>query len=147
VVHHFGFPEDAGNKRARKEACYYDLAIEKARSAPGDCQANLGAGIAELDHARNSLAALPYFCESVRLDGGRADVWLYAGICLTRLGRMAQAQAHLERSVVLDAGNSPTLSSIGDLNSRRGRMLRERRRIDRRSGGCFAFEVSESGCL
>ncbi len=120
VIHHFGYVEDATGRRAQKEKLYYTLALKNVAEASGNYQANLGAGIAELDHAKDAAQALPYFEKAIRLDERRASAWLYAGICLTRLARTAEARAHLDRSLAIDAANPLTASSLGDIFLRAG---------------------------
>jgi tetratricopeptide (TPR) repeat protein len=115
VIHHFGYVEDAAARRAGKETLYYELALKKAASSPGSCQANLGAGIAELDHAKNPAAALPYLRKAIAIESRSASVWLYAGICYARMGRSAEALAHLKQALAMDAANALAWSSLGDL--------------------------------
>ena len=115
VIHHFGYVEDSRAKRSQKETLYYDLALKKVAQSSGNYQANLGAGIAELDHAKNAAGALLYFIKAMELDSRGASAWLYAGICLSRLGRHTDALAHLNRSLAIDAANVLTWSSLGDL--------------------------------
>jgi len=115
VIHHFGYVEDAREKRAQKETLYYDLALKKVARSRESYQANFGAGVAELDHAKDAVAALPYFKKAIALDARIAAGWLYAGICFTRLGRTSEALTHLNRSLALDATNPLTSSSLGDV--------------------------------
>jgi Flp pilus assembly protein TadD len=115
VIHHFGYVEDAADKRAQKETLYYDLALKKVARSRNSYQANLGAGIAELDHAKNPAAALPYFQKAIALEARRSSAWLHAGICLTRLARNAEALTHLNRALAMDPANPFTSSSLGDL--------------------------------
>ena len=116
VIHHFGYVEDRNERRAEKETLYYDLALKKVAGSRNSYQANLGAGIAELDHAKNAAAALPCFKRALALDARRPAAWLYAGICLMRLGRNAEALSHLDRAAAMDAGNPLVASSLGDLH-------------------------------
>jgi glycosyltransferase involved in cell wall biosynthesis len=116
VVHHFGYAEDENERRAEKESLYYDLALKKVAGSRNSYPANLGAGIAELDHAKNPAAALPFFKKALALDARRPQAWLYTGICLMRLGRNADALSHLSRARAMDANNPLFASSLGDLH-------------------------------
>jgi tetratricopeptide (TPR) repeat protein len=120
VIHHFGYVDDATEKRASKETLYYELALKKVAKSRNSYQANLGAGIAELDHAKDANAALPYFKKAIALDGRKASAWLYAGICFTRQCRNAEALRHLTHALALDAKNPLTASSLGDLHLQAG---------------------------
>ncbi len=126
VIHHFGYVEDATEKRAGKETLYYELALKKVAGAKRSYEANLGAGVAELDHAKDARAALPYFMKAIGLDARRASAWLYAGICLTRLGRHAEALTHLNRSLAIDKANPLASSSLGDLFFQNGEHAKAR---------------------
>lgn len=127
VIHHFGYVEDSREKRSQKETLYYDLALKKVAASSESYQANLGAGIAELDHAKDAGNALVYFQKAIELDPRRASAWLYAGICLTRLGRNADALAHLDRALAMDPANALTSSSLGDLHLQTGDHTRAHR--------------------
>ena len=115
VIHHFGYVEDDEQKRKQKEKLYYDLAMRKVAGSRDNYQANLGAGIAELDHAKNPTAALSYFEKALAIHARRAAPWLYAGICLLRTGKTTVALTHLNRARAIEPKNILAASSLGDL--------------------------------
>lgn len=114
VIHHFGYVEEQAAVRKKKDAGYYQLALQKVRSHPEHFQAQLDAGMGALDHAHDPAAALPYFLRVCAMKPGNATGWLYAGICHTRLGRYAEAKEDLSRAAVIDPANSLVHRSRGD---------------------------------
>ena len=126
LIHHFGYVEDAEDQRLDKERIYYRLALKKVAAAPNSYQANLGAGMAELDHAKQAVAALPYFERAVALNPYLSSGWLYTGICLTRLGRLAEALPSLQRAIELAQASVLALSSLGDVHLQSGDFLEAR---------------------
>ena len=124
LIHHFGYVEDAEATRTEKEQRYYRLALKKVAASPNSYQANLGAGMAELDHAKQAEPALAYFRRAEALAPHLSTGWLYAGICLTRLGRHAEALTHLQRAVELEPANLLAASSLGDVYFQQGAFLR-----------------------
>ena len=115
LIHHFGYVEDAADHRDRKNQSYYEMALAKAAAAPGHYQAQLEAGMAELDHARRPAAALPYLQRARTLDPRRPAAWLYAGLCHTHLGAYAPALQQLDRATALDAHNPLAWRALGDV--------------------------------
>lgn len=115
VIHHFGYVEDAAAHRFQKETLYYSLALKKVHESPNSYQAVLGAGIAELDHAKQAKAALPYFEKAIDLCPYNSSGWVYKGLCLTRLGRYAEALKHVHRAIGMDRANALANSTLGDI--------------------------------
>ena len=115
LIHHFGYVEDAEAERARKNQAYYEMTLEKAAASPAQYQAQLEAGISELDHARRPSAALPYLERACSLAPRQPAAWLYAGLCHTRLGAWTQALPPLQRAVALDAHNPLAWRALGDV--------------------------------
>ncbi|WP_263374061.1 TPR domain-containing glycosyltransferase [Granulicella aggregans] len=115
VIHHFGYVEDAAVCRSQKENLYYSLALKKVLESPNSFEAILGAGIAELDHAKQAANALPYFEKAVALSPCHPGGWVYAGICLTRLGRYDEALKHIHRAINLEPANVLANSTLGDI--------------------------------
>ncbi|WP_263377089.1 glycosyltransferase [Granulicella aggregans] len=115
VIHHFGYVEDAAVRRSQKENLYYSLALKKVLGSPKSYEAVLGAGIAELDHAKQAKAALPYFEKAIGLSPYNPGGWVYNGICLTRLGRYDEALKHIHHAISLDPANALASSTLGDI--------------------------------
>lgn len=141
VIHHFGYVEDGAGRRAQKDGLYYELALKKVACAPDSYQAILGAGIAELDHAKRAAVALPYFERAIALGPAGASGWVYAGICLTRLGRHGEALTHLRRAIGLDPGNMLAASTVGDVCFQRAEYGEARRAYER------AVELGDGSAL
>lgn len=97
VIHHFGYVEDSEKARAEKHEFYHQLGVEKARLFPHDSRAHYELGLSELEHHRNPQAALACFERACQLDPRFNAAWVYAGVCLIRLGRLREALQHLER--------------------------------------------------
>ncbi len=114
VIHHFGYAEEHTDSRKKKDTSYYQLALQKVRTSPDDSQAQLEAGMGELDHAHDPASALPYFLRVCAMEPGNATGWLYAGVCHTRLGGYAEAMDELSRAAILDPLNPLMHRSLGD---------------------------------
>ncbi|MBB5061654.1 Flp pilus assembly protein TadD, partial [Granulicella aggregans] len=115
LIHHFGYVEDTTVRRSQKENLYYSLALKKVIGSPESYEAVLGAGIAELDHAKHAKAALPYFEQAIGLSPFSAGAWVYHSICLTRLGRYDEALTDIHRAISLDPTNALANSTLGDV--------------------------------
>jgi tetratricopeptide (TPR) repeat protein len=115
ILHHFGVVEDIDEQRKAKGSLYYSLALEKAATSKRSYRANLDAGMSEFDYAKRPLAALPYFKTAMMLAPKQPAAWLYGGMCLTRLGRHAEALKYLKRAAALDGRNMLIPSSLGDV--------------------------------
>ncbi len=121
VIHHFGYVDDAGAIRATKDELYHRLTLRKLAAAPDSYEAQLEAGMAELDHAKRADRALGHFTQATLLDPARQVAWLYRGMCLTRLARYAEALEDLERAALFDAEHPLVRSAIGDVHFQMGR--------------------------
>ncbi len=120
IFHHFGFAEDPSEKRQAKNSLYYQLVSHKLAANVRSYQANLEFGISELDHARLPAFALGHFEIACSLEPRRPLGWLYAGICLSRLGRHAEALDRLRLAATLDAANPMAHSALGDVYAQLG---------------------------
>ncbi len=115
LIHHFGYVEDTKARRKQKENLYYDLALRKV-SECSTFGTYLGAGMAELDHAKRVSTALEFFKKAITLSPQQARGWLYAGICYTRIGQYAEALNMMQRAICLDPTNALSFSSLGDIH-------------------------------
>ncbi|MBB5061153.1 glycosyltransferase involved in cell wall biosynthesis [Granulicella aggregans] len=115
LIHHFGYVEDTTVRRSQKENLYYSLALKKVLGSPESYEAVLGAGIAELDHAKQAATALPYFEKAISLCPYQPGGWVYNGVCLTRLGRYDEALQHIHRATSLDPNHALATSTLGDV--------------------------------
>ncbi len=131
LIHHFGYADDARGAVRRKDERYYKLALKKLAEAPGDYQALLEVGIAEVDHAKRPAMALEPLGAAIALEPRRAVAWLYRGICLTRLGRLDEAVSDLTRAASLDACNPLVHSALADAHAQSGAYLEARNEYGR----------------
>ena len=99
LIHHFGYVEDSAQVRDAKSAYYHRLGLRKLTQGGGkDACAYLETGISFLDYARDPAAAQSFLEKSAELDPNSPLVWLYLGLCSTRLGRLEEAYTQLDRS-------------------------------------------------
>ncbi len=127
LIHHFGYVEDVGEGRNRKDNLYHQLSYRKLAANPKSHQAHFEAGLTELDHAKNPAAALPHFEAACSLEPRRWMGWFYAGICLSRLGRFPEAHQRLMRAAALDS-TSPLLHiALADVYFHTGDFVNARR--------------------
>jgi tetratricopeptide (TPR) repeat protein len=115
LIHHFGFVEGASEGKKEKERYYHSLGLQKLALNPDSFQAHLEIGMSELDGGQHPAAALPHFQKACSLEPRSPLARLYAGICLGRMGRSAEARASLLFSVRLDPSNPLPHSALGDL--------------------------------
>jgi tetratricopeptide (TPR) repeat protein len=123
LVHHFGYVEDAPESRKERERIYHDLGLRKLAANPGSYQAHLETGMSELDSSRQPAAALPHFELASSLEPNRSTAWLYAGICLSRIGRFAEAHDRLTSAANLDSSNPLLHAAMGDVYFQTGNYL------------------------
>jgi tetratricopeptide (TPR) repeat protein len=120
VIHHFGLGEDRDEVRKQKNELYQRLGQQQILSKPFDGRAYFELGLGELEHYRRPKEALDYFLKAEALSPRDASPWLFAGICLTRLGRYREAREHLARSERLDGRSIVLFEATGDLHFRLG---------------------------
>ncbi len=123
-IHHFGYVEEDAAARQAKGELYYGLALRKQAAAPGSYRPNIDAGMAELDHAKSPARALPYFKAACLVEPRGAAGWLYSGICLTRLRRLAEALPCLGEAVKLDPSRPLGYSALADVHFQSGNHAR-----------------------
>ena len=115
LIHHFGYVEGPSEGKKEKESYYHRLGLQKLALNPNSFQAHLEVGMSELDGNRDPIAALPHFQTACSLRPLSAVGWLYAGICLSRTGRSAEALPSLQLAAKLDSSNPLPHSALGDL--------------------------------
>ena len=120
VIHHFGFVE--GPEQARKDKCelYQQLGRQKVRDNPQDDWAHYELGLGELEHYHDPTAALASFEWSRGLNPANRNAWVYAGICLTRLGRLSEALDRLRHAITMGVRSSLLFEAIGDVFFQQG---------------------------
>jgi len=121
VVHHFGHAEDPECTRDQKNDLYQSLIEKKLAADPDDAQVHFELGLSELEHHRRPAAALVYFERACRLDSQCAAGWLFAGVCLIRMGNVAEALRRLARAAELGLRNSAFWQALGDAYFHSGR--------------------------
>jgi glycosyltransferase involved in cell wall biosynthesis len=115
VIHHFGFVEDAEQVRKDKSEFYQQLGLQKVHDNPQDDWAHYELGLGELELHHNPAAALACFEWARGLNPANENAWIYAGICLTRLGRLPEALDRLRHAVTLGVRSSLLSEAIGDV--------------------------------
>ena len=134
LIHHFGYVEDAEESRDRKDSQYHSLVFRKLAAHPGSYQAHLEAGMSELDHARKAAAALPHFEAACSLEPRRSINWLYAGICLCRMGRFVEARDRLTHAARLDSSSPLLHNAMADFYFQTGDYL----------NACVSYEKAQA---
>jgi hypothetical protein len=114
VVHHFGYAEDAGPVREKKNEAYQEMGKKKLADQPADAQTLFELGLGELEHFRRPTEALGYFERAYEADDSYAAAWLFAGVCLIRLGRLDDAMERLERAGRLGLRSGVYYQALGD---------------------------------
>jgi tetratricopeptide (TPR) repeat protein len=126
IVHHFGHAEDPESARLRKNDLYQSLSQKKVSSDPRDPQALFELGLGELEHLRRPAAALSLFEQACVLSPGYAVAWLFAGVCLVRMGNAPEALRRLARAAELGLRNSVFWQTLGDARFYTGRYAEAR---------------------
>ena len=114
VVHHFGHAEDSDADRNSKNDLYQSLIQTKLGADPSDPQSLFELGLGELEHFRRPTAALSLFERACSIDPRFSVSWLFAGICLTRMGDAGEALRRLARAAQLGLRTSVFLQAVGD---------------------------------
>jgi len=103
-----------GRVRAATEALDRSLAL-----APRNAQAIALKGF--LLSARNEIrAAIPFFDEAIRIDGGLGNAWLGRGLCRIRLGHAEQGRFDLHVAATMEPERSLLRSYLGKAFSNEG---------------------------
>jgi tetratricopeptide (TPR) repeat protein len=114
VIHHFGFVEDAEQDRKDKCELYHQLGRQKVLENPKDDWAHYELGLSELEHRHDAAAALVCFQRVLELNPTRQGAWIYAGICLTRLGRLREAMDCLRHAEQMGVRSGLLQGALGD---------------------------------
>jgi tetratricopeptide (TPR) repeat protein len=126
IVHDFGLAEQSEAQRERKNQFYCALGRRKLAAQPQDAQAWLELGVDELEYGRRPAEALSYVERACGLYPRYAMAWLYAGICLVRLGRHAEALERLARAADLGLRNAVFHQTVGDAHFHSGQFAEAR---------------------
>jgi tetratricopeptide (TPR) repeat protein len=114
TIHHFGPVETPADLAEQKLRLYHRLGLEKIAHEPDGFEAQLQMGITELLQRKHFEEALPYLqlASALRPKDSRGP--LYAGICLLRLGRIAEARQSLLRAFALGEDSPALHDALGD---------------------------------
>jgi tetratricopeptide (TPR) repeat protein len=126
VIHHFGFVEGGEELRRDKNERYHRLGLQKVREHPTDAWAYYELGLSELEHRRNSANAFFCFDMARSLDPGNRNAWTYAGIALTRLGRLREALDTLHRVAETGFVSGLLAEALGDAYFQKGEAVQAR---------------------
>jgi tetratricopeptide (TPR) repeat protein len=113
-IHHFGPVETPADVVEEKVRLYRRLGLEKIAHEPESFEAQLQMGITELLQRKHSEEALPYLQRASALRPKDSRGPLYAGICLLRLGRIAEARQSLLRAFALGEDSPALHDALGD---------------------------------
>ena len=114
TIHHFGPAETTADAAEEKVRLYHRLGLEKIASAPESFEAQLQLGIAELLQRNSPEKALPFLQRASDLRPNDSRGPLYAGICLLRLDRIAEARQSLLRAFALGEDSPALHDALGD---------------------------------
>jgi hypothetical protein len=146
VVHHFGFVEGPAEMRVAKNEYYHRLGRKKLEENPDDAWAHYEQGLSELEHRRDPAGALRCFKMARALEAGHRDAGLYAGICLTRLGRFEEARGILE-PLAASGFPSPLLAeALGDVHFQLGADVLALRWYEQVEGSSPLVECKRGAC-
>jgi tetratricopeptide (TPR) repeat protein len=114
TIHHFGTVESTAAVKEAKINLYHRLGLEKIAAEPNNFEAQLQLGIAELFQMNRPGDALPFLrrASALRPKDGRGP--LYAGICLLRLSRIAEARQSLLQAFTLGEDSPALHDALGD---------------------------------
>lgn len=131
VIHHLGHVEDSDQVRQGKNELYQKLGLNKLKALPTDHRAHFELGLGEFEHYRRPASALAYFERACELNPQHAPSSLFAGICLIRMGRPAEALARLHRAHTNGLRSPILYESIGDAYFHSGQYVNAREAYER----------------
>ena len=149
VLHHFGFVHDSEVARRSKTQLYHALGEIKLQRTPRDVPALIEVGLSYFEHHKNPEAALGYFSQAVAINSACAAAWLFAGACLTRLGRPDEALIHLGQAKQLGICSGVLSQAEGDAYFQKGEFARasqEYAQIDERGEATPLTEAKRGAC-
>jgi tetratricopeptide (TPR) repeat protein len=114
VIHHFGQVEDPEEKRKQKNELYQHIGLEHLQQNPKDARTCFELGLGELEHFKNTGAALSFFLRAVNLDHRDSNSLTFAGVCLVRLKRYAEAAEILSDAAEIDPRSIVLHETLGD---------------------------------
>jgi hypothetical protein len=120
TIHHFGPVETPADVAEEKVRLYRRLGLEKIAHEPESFEAQLQLGITELLQRNHFEEALPFLQRASALRPKDSRGPLYAGICLLRLGRIAEARQSLLRAFALGEDSPALHDALGDTLLRAG---------------------------
>lgn len=120
TLHHFGPVETSADVAAEKIRLYRRLGLEKVALDSAGFEAQLQLGITELFQMNRPAEALPFLQRSAALRPNDGRGPLYAGICLLRLGRIAEARQSLLQAFALGEDSPALHDALGDTLLRGG---------------------------
>lgn len=147
VIHHFGQAEDPETVRRGKNELYQELGRKKIQSDPNDARGYFELGLGELEHYRRPAAALAYFESAVSLMPRYAAAWLFAGICLIRMGNHAEALRRIARAHALGLHTPVLYEATGDAYFHAGKYGRAREAYEQAlaAGGISSLNCAKLG--
>lgn len=114
VIHHFGQAEDQESTRRQKNELYQRIGVEHFQQNPGDARTCFELGLGELEHFKDAEAALRLFLRALDLDQKDTNSLIFAGVCLVRLQRYAEAVEVLTHALHMDSQSIVLHDTLGD---------------------------------
>lgn len=114
VIHHFGQAEDNKADRARKNELYHQIGLQHLQTNPDDARTCFELGLGELEHFKRPEAALSLFTRALEINPRDCNALIFAGVCLVRMQRYAEALDLLSHARQLNANSIVLDESMGD---------------------------------
>jgi tetratricopeptide (TPR) repeat protein len=114
VIHHLGQAEDNKADRARKNELYHQIGLQHLQANPHDARTCFELGLGELEHFKRPEAALSLFTRALEINPRDCNALIFAGICLVRMQRYAEALDFLSRAGQLNSTSIVLDESMGD---------------------------------
>lgn len=116
VIHHLGQAEDDKAERARKNELYHQIGLGHLEANPEDARTCFELGLGELEHFKRPEAAFSLFLRALKIDPQDCNALIFAGVCLVRMQRYAEALELLSRARALHSSSIVLDEAMGDVH-------------------------------
>jgi len=114
LIHHLGQAEDSAATRSEKNELYQQIGLEHLQQNPDDARTCFELGLGELEHRKNPDAALVLFLKAWKLDHTDPTALIFAGVCLIRTQKFAEALDLLSHAKSLAPHSIVLHEAMGD---------------------------------